>query len=70
MGHHHHAPSGDEKRNEDEIAYCPVMKGSTVLKADAEEEGLVRDYKGKRYYLCCDDCAPMFDADPDRYATA
>lgn len=41
-----------------------------VLKADAEEEGLVRDYKGIRYYLCCDACAPMFDANPDRYATA
>lgn len=70
MGHHHHAPSGDELHNEDEIAQCPVMKGSTVVKAEAEEEGLVREYQGKKYYLCCDDCGPMFDADPDRYASA
>nr|WP_028280219.1 YHS domain-containing protein [Arthrobacter sp. H5] len=70
MGHHHHGPSGRQQHDKDEIAHRPVMKGSTVLRADAEEEGLGRDYKGTRYYLCCDACSPMFDADPDRYATA
>lgn len=53
-----------------EIAECPVMAGSTVLKADAEAAGLVRDYQGTRYYLCCAACGPLFDADPAKYAAA
>ncbi|GAB3252420.1 YHS domain-containing protein [Arthrobacter pigmenti] len=70
MGHHNHELPSDQEFNADEVAECPVMKGTQVIKADAEEEGLVRDYRGTRYYLCCDACAPMFDADPDRYAAA
>jgi Cu+-exporting ATPase len=27
------------------------------------------DYKGKRYYFCCAECKPKFDADPAKYAT-
>ncbi|MEV7527643.1 YHS domain-containing protein [Agrococcus lahaulensis] len=61
--HGHGAAAGD-------IAECPVMAGSTVLKADAEAAGLVRDYEGTRYYLCCAACGPLFDADPAKYATA
>ena len=30
--------------------------------------GLVRDHNGARYYFCCAECLPMFDADPARYA--
>lgn len=59
--------AGDYSDND--IAECPVMKGTKVSKIDAEDEGLVRVHKGRRYYLCCDGCAPLFDADPDRYAT-
>lgn len=51
-------------------AVCPVMKGATVVKTVAEATGLFRDYKGERYWFCCTACGPMFDADPDRYATA
>lgn len=76
MGHHEHSHShshdvqhgGD--LDPDEVAECPVMPGSMVVKAEAEDEGLVRDYDGKRYYLCCDACGPMWDADPARYAEA
>lgn len=53
-----------------ELATCPVMPGSTVVKAEAEEDGLFRDYNGTRYYFCCDACGPMWDADPARYANA
>jgi len=71
---HHHA-AAPEGRNllagtaTDQIAECPVMKGSTVVKATAEAAGLVRDYDGNRYWLCCAGCGPAFDADPARYAT-
>jgi YHS domain-containing protein len=57
-------------RPADEYAECPVMVGSTVIKADAEAAGLFRDYDGTRYYFCCAGCGPAFDADPAKYVTA
>lgn len=69
-GHCHGHGTSSQDLAPDELATCRVMPGSTVVKADAEAEGLVRDYNGKRYYLCCDSCAPMWDADPARYADA
>jgi YHS domain-containing protein len=41
-----------------------------VVKSEAEAAGLVRDYEGNRYWLCCAACGPLFDADPAKYATA
>ncbi|WP_369372437.1 hypothetical protein AB1046_03615 [Promicromonospora sp. Populi] len=74
-GHTHTAGTGDHGLDllgppADEIAECPVMRGSTVVKADAEAKGLFRDYEGQRYWLCCAACEAPFDADPARYATA
>ena len=72
-GHcHGHGASAEQvaEAGADAIAECPVMTGSTVVKADAEAAGLFRDYEGKRYWLCCDACGPLFDADPAKYATA
>ena len=54
----------------DDIAECPVMNGSQVVKADAESTGLFRDHEGKRYWFCCAGCGPLFDADPAKYAAA
>lgn len=53
-----------------EMAECPVMAGTPVVKADAEAAGLFRDHNGQRYWLCCAACGPLFDADPDRYTDA
>ena len=53
-----------------DLAECPVMTGSQVVKADAEAAGLFRDYEGNRYWFCCAGCGPRFDADPARYAIA
>jgi YHS domain-containing protein len=54
----------------DDLAECPVMKGSTVVKTQAEAAGLFRDYEGQRYWFCCAACGPLFDADPAKYVTA
>ncbi|MFD2795489.1 YHS domain-containing protein [Promicromonospora vindobonensis] len=54
----------------DELAECPVMRGSTVIKTEAEAKGLFRDYEGQRYWFCCAGCEAPFDADPARYAAA
>lgn len=45
------------------------MIGTTVVKAQAEEAGLYRDYHGQRYWLCCDTCSALFDANPAEYAS-
>ncbi|MFD6029695.1 hypothetical protein ACFWE5_03185 [Cellulosimicrobium funkei] len=71
---HHHAPAGvapaTGEAADDDLAECPVMRGSMVAKAHAEAAGLVRDHEGVRYWLCCSSCGPLFDADPARYARA
>lgn len=74
---HHHAPTtaagvapATGEAADDDLAECPVMRGSMVAKAHAEAAGLVRDHEGVRYWLCCSSCGPLFDADPARYARA
>ena len=68
--HNHTAQSEAQAAEESETAECPVMTGMVVNKEDAVAEGLYRDYEGTRYYLCCDACGPMFDAEPEKYARA
>ncbi len=68
--HHHHESAVKVKDTGDDTAECPVMRGSFVNKADAEAQGLTREYKGTTYYLCCAACGPLFDADPERYVSA
>lgn len=65
-GHSHSAVAGPGE----DLAECPVMPGSMTVKAEAEAAGLVREYEGQTYYLCCDACGPMFDAEPKKYAIA
>ncbi|UOQ59305.1 YHS domain-containing protein [Leucobacter rhizosphaerae] len=64
---HAHTPAVDI---EADTAECPVMRGNFVNKADAEAKGLVREYEGTKYYLCCAACGPLFDADPEKYVSA
>lgn len=67
-----HAPAAGTvaQASADDITECPVMVGTTVIKSQAEEVGLFRDYNGQRYWLCCNACGPLFDADPKRYTAA
>ena len=72
-GHAHPEPTSHHGINllgpsAEELAECPVMRGSTVVKADAEAKGLFRDYAGQRYWFCCAGCEAPFDADPSKYA--
>ncbi len=43
---------------------CPISKHAISGK------GVAVEYKGKTYGFCCDDCAPAFKADPEKYLTA
>lgn len=69
IGHASASASPDQHDSAD-LAPCPVMEGSSVVKQSAEEAGLFRDHEGQRYWLCCAACGPLFDADPARYAAA
>ncbi len=68
--HNHAADTATAAPAADETAECPVMRGNFVNKADAEAQGLVREYNGEKYYLCCAACGPLFDADPEKYVSA
>lgn len=67
-----HAPAAEviAHASAEDITECPVMAGTTVIKSEAEDAGLYRDYNGQRYWLCCNACGPLFDADPERYIAA
>lgn len=49
-----------------DAAMCPVMK-SPISKEVAKQKGLVREYNGKKYYLCCVACGSRFDKNPAQY---
>ena len=53
-------------KEDNKQAICPVMK-TPVNKKVAEKLGLVREYKGQKYYFCCSDCPPQFDKEPEKY---
>lgn len=67
-----HAPKPDELAavQGEEVTECLVMLGTPVIKSQAEQAGLFRDYEGQRYWFCCASCGPLFDADPERYTAA
>jgi YHS domain-containing protein len=66
--HSHDAAKPDQDPSD--LAECPVMPGTMVLKSEADDDEMYRDYNGTRIYLCCDACLTVFDADPARYANA
>lgn len=43
-----------------EKAVCPVTGEVFVVKADSA----FVDYRGKRYYFCCDGCSQTFQSNP------
>ena len=49
---------------------CPVMKGHMVNIKQATASKKFVDFKGRRYFMCCDGCGPAFKADPTKYSKA
>lgn len=72
MNHNHIHDHSDHESKSDtpdgNLVLCPVMKDMSVDKEEAEKEGRVREYKGKKYYFCCDGCITDFEANPEKYA--
>lgn len=62
---HDHEMGGVSAAGNDK-AICPVMD-MEVSKKQAEKDGLVRTHNGHKLYLCCNDCAELFDTDQEKY---
>lgn len=45
---------------------CPVMN-STVDMKTARSKQMVREFKARKYYLCCKTCVVLFDKSPAAY---
>jgi YHS domain-containing protein len=49
---------------------CSVMPTNKVDVADATKKHMYADYKGNRYFFCCEDCPKAFKANPAKFAKA
>lgn len=45
---------------------CPVMNVA-VDKKSARSKRMIREFKSKKYYLCCKTCVVLFDKNPSVY---
>lgn len=48
--------------------HCAVMKEDKIDVAKATAAKKFADYKGKRYFFCCEHCQEQFKKDPAKYA--
>lgn len=65
--HTQHDHVGGSEIKVEDAAICPVMH-LPVSKKLAKNEGLVRQFDGKSYYLCCSSCIGSFEENPAAYA--
>lgn len=49
------------------VMHCAV-EGGKVDVAKATKNHMYADYKGRRYFFCCDGCPQAFAKDPAKYA--
>jgi len=47
---------------------CAVMSSNSVDIAKATKAHMYADYKGRRYFFCCEGCPAAFKANPAKYA--
>jgi YHS domain-containing protein len=48
--------------------HCAVMTNNVLDIAKATKNHMYADYKGKRYFFCCDGCPQAFKKNPAKYA--
>ena len=58
------APKKYATQPKKELLFCPVSNEIVESYAKASDYS---DYKGMRYYFCCDGCKPKFDKESDKY---
>lgn len=48
--------------------HCAVMTKSVINIKEATKFRMYQDYKGRRYFFCCEECPRSFAANPAKYA--
>lgn len=48
--------------------HCAVMPSNKIDIATATKKHMYADYKGRRYFFCCNGCPEAFKKDPSKYA--
>lgn len=60
--------AGPDKKTKTPKTITCVVTGGTVNIADATKNHMFADYKGKRYFFCCNGCPQEFKKNPAKYA--
>jgi YHS domain-containing protein len=63
------AGPGKDKTKTPTTIKCPVTGGDVNI-ADATKTKMFADYKGNRYFFCCNGCPQAFKKDPKKYSKA
>ena len=61
-------PQTKPTKSTPKIIKCAVMAEDDVDIAKATKNKMYIDYKGKRYFFCCDSCIGAFKKNPAKYA--
>jgi YHS domain-containing protein len=64
MKHSHNHHEHSHAIPEDRKAFCPIT-GDVVDIVEAEKQGHVREYNGKKIYFCCAGCVDEYDKQPE-----
>lgn len=55
-------------KKSEKVMHCAVMASNKVDIATATKKHMYADYKGRRYFFCCEGCPAAFKKNPAKYA--
>ena len=60
--------AGAQTKKAEKPMHCAVMPSNKVDIATATKKHMIADYKGRRYFFCCNGCPQEFKKNPAKYA--
>ena len=64
LGHMHPSLQNSAAASSEKETVTDPVCGMDIKKSDAK---FTKEYKGKKYYFCSEDCFRKFEADPGKY---
>lgn len=61
-------PKAPKATKTQKVMHCAVETGNKIDIAKATKNHMYADYKGNRYFFCCNGCPQAFKKDPAKYA--
>ncbi len=58
-----------QKAAAESVLFENIQEVCPVSGEKLEEKSVFADFEGRRVYFCCEDCADMFEKDPQKYLT-